>query len=337
MSGMAGCRAEVRVSAAECDGSARRRIRRAARRAAAAPGSSASVIARTTTTRRAPASSTSSRLCLVDAADREPRPRRGEPGRVADQAEARRRACLAWSASARPVRRRSSRPTASVAASAASASEWVERPSTGSRPDDLALATAGGRSPWPTCSTSAPAGEGDVGPVVHREQRAVPVTGRAEHLEQAEFLAGLQPLLPELDDVHAGRRAPGRGSRADHPARCLRVGAQVQPRSREPGTERPGSGEHRRRTRAAAARIWPSGSGGSHAAILPAAAAPQPRRARRRTSRATPATSSAGTAGGAQARQATGTRRQSAWRHAAPAARVQRRSRFSRRAPGPAC
>src|SRR5215467_9309535 len=45
--------------------------------------------------------------------------------------------------------------------------------------------------------------DGDVGPVVHREQRAVPVAGCPEDIEEAEFFPRLQALLPELHDVHA--------------------------------------------------------------------------------------------------------------------------------------
>ena len=46
--------------------------------------------------------------------------------------------------------------------------------------------------------------ERDVGPVVHRQQAAVPSARVGEHLEQPEFLPGLQALLAQLDDVHPG-------------------------------------------------------------------------------------------------------------------------------------
>ena len=43
---------------------------------------------------------------------------------------------------------------------------------------------------------------GMLGPVVHRQQRAVPSAGGGEHLEQRELFARLEALLPQLHDVH---------------------------------------------------------------------------------------------------------------------------------------
>lgn len=43
----------------------------------------------------------------------------------------------------------------------------------------------------------------DVGTIVDRPQRAVPLGDRREHLEQAHLLAGLEALLTKLHDVNA--------------------------------------------------------------------------------------------------------------------------------------
>jgi hypothetical protein len=46
--------------------------------------------------------------------------------------------------------------------------------------------------------------EGHIRPVVDRQQAAVPPACVGEHLQQPEFLACFEPLLPQLDDVHPG-------------------------------------------------------------------------------------------------------------------------------------
>ena len=75
--------------------------------------------------------------------------------------------------------------------------------------------------------------EGHVGPVVDRQQAAVPPAGPREHLEQREFLARLQALLPQLHDVH-----PGAEHGVEEPRQVTLgppgVGAQVEPRVRQP-------------------------------------------------------------------------------------------------------
>ena len=48
--------------------------------------------------------------------------------------------------------------------------------------------------------------EGHVRPVVHDEQRAVPIGGIPEHRGVAEQVAGLGVLVAELHDVDAGRK-----------------------------------------------------------------------------------------------------------------------------------
>ena len=78
-----------------------------------------------------------------------------------------------------------------------------------------------------------PGGQRDVRAVVHGQQAAVPPAGVREHLEQREFLARLQALLPQLHDVHPG---------AEDGVEELRqvalgppgVRAQVEPRVRQP-------------------------------------------------------------------------------------------------------
>ncbi len=78
-----------------------------------------------------------------------------------------------------------------------------------------------------------PGGERDIRPVIHGQQPAVPPAGVREHLEQAEFLAGLQALLPELDNVH-----PGAEDRVEELRQVALgpagVGAQVEARVRQP-------------------------------------------------------------------------------------------------------
>ena len=81
-----------------------------------------------------------------------------------------------------------------------------------------------------------PGREGDVGPVVHRQQRAVPAAGGREHLEQRELLARLEALLPQLHDVDpaAENRVEERGQVT---LGAPPVGAQVQPGVGQPGTQ----------------------------------------------------------------------------------------------------
>src|SRR5699024_7456709 len=40
-------------------------------------------------------------------------------------------------------------------------------------------------------------------PVIDGEQGSVPLSGRGEHLERGEFIAGFKPLFAQLDDVDA--------------------------------------------------------------------------------------------------------------------------------------
>ena len=44
---------------------------------------------------------------------------------------------------------------------------------------------------------------GDVGPVVHRDERTVPIAGRPHHGECGQFIGGLEPLVSELDHIDA--------------------------------------------------------------------------------------------------------------------------------------
>jgi hypothetical protein len=48
-----------------------------------------------------------------------------------------------------------------------------------------------------------PGGEGDVRPVVDREQLAVPLTGIGEHLERRQLIYSLKVFLTQLDDVYS--------------------------------------------------------------------------------------------------------------------------------------
>jgi hypothetical protein len=78
-----------------------------------------------------------------------------------------------------------------------------------------------------------PRGQRDVRAVVHRQQAAVPAAGGREHLEQREFLARLQALLPQLHDVY-----PGAEDGVQEPRQIAQgppgVRAQVEPRVRQP-------------------------------------------------------------------------------------------------------
>jgi len=79
-------------------------------------------------------------------------------------------------------------------------------------------------------------GHGDIGPVVHGEQRVVAGAGLGDDLQGGQFLPGLQGfggLVAQLDDVHAaGQRGVHElGQVAAVPAG---VRAQVQPRVRQP-------------------------------------------------------------------------------------------------------
>jgi hypothetical protein len=79
-------------------------------------------------------------------------------------------------------------------------------------------------------------GVGEVGPVVDRQQPAVPVAGVTEDLEQRELFARLESLLPQLDDVHA--RGEDRVEEVGQvTAVAPTVGAQVEAsvRKRGPG------------------------------------------------------------------------------------------------------
>ena len=53
-----------------------------------------------------------------------------------------------------------------------------------------------------------PGGQGDVGPVVDREQGTVPVGGPAEDGRRLQQRAGLGLLVPELDQVHPRAQEP---------------------------------------------------------------------------------------------------------------------------------
>src|SRR5262249_55568678 len=67
----------------------------------------------------------------------------------------------------------------------------------------------------------------------------MPVAGRAEHLEEPQFLGSLQPLLPELHDIYAGRQHGVK--EPDQVAVVLPgIGTQVQARGREPVMQRIG-------------------------------------------------------------------------------------------------
>lgn len=77
-------------------------------------------------------------------------------------------------------------------------------------------------------------GVGDVRPVVHREQRAVPTAGVREDGEVLQLLGRLHALVPQLHDVHAVRqdRVQEVGEVALAPAG---VRAEVHPGVGEPG------------------------------------------------------------------------------------------------------
>ena len=74
-------------------------------------------------------------------------------------------------------------------------------------------------------------GERHVGPVVHREQRAVPGTRLGEHLQRGEFLSSLQgavrALVAQLHDVDAARERRV-GELREVAGAPPRVGAEVE-------------------------------------------------------------------------------------------------------------
>ncbi len=81
-----------------------------------------------------------------------------------------------------------------------------------------------------------PGRQGHVGPVVHRQQRAVPTARVGEHLEQRQLLARLKALLPQLHDVH-----PAAEDRVEELGQVALgappVRAQVEPGVGQPGTQ----------------------------------------------------------------------------------------------------
>src|SRR5215211_467495 len=96
-------------------------------------------------------------------------------------------------------------------------------------------------------------GQGDVGPVVDREQGVVPLGGGAQHGRRLQQRAGLGLLVAELDQVDPGPQdGVGEGGQVRPDGR-----AQVQPRRRQPfppprpvtrqGRECPRSGSRPRR------------------------------------------------------------------------------------------
>ncbi len=80
------------------------------------------------------------------------------------------------------------------------------------------------------------AGIGDIGAVVHRQQRSVRLAGRPEHLQVAQLLASLQALLAQLDDIDAAAEHLVKEA-AQVTLALPRVGAQVQPCRGQPGPQ----------------------------------------------------------------------------------------------------
>ena len=206
-------------------------LRRLLRAAAAAPGSAASVIARTTTTRVAPAASTSS-------SRPKPIPPIANQGRAVPSARHVRQQPGPGARPPRLRRRRPHRPGAEVVDALlvrrrrgllrAVAGPPDHRPGAEDPPGhgDRQVVLA-------EVQHVGPGGQGHVRPVVDREQRPVPGAGGGEHLEQRQFLARLEALLPQLDDVHpAGKHRVK--ERRQVPGRPPPVRAQVQPRVRQP-------------------------------------------------------------------------------------------------------
>ena len=147
----------------------------------------------------------------------------------------------AWSAWSTAARRRSSRRPGSAAAASACAGLWLLRPMSGPGPR-MRRATGTGRSSWPRWSTSAPAASATSARSFTASRRPCRRQAPREHLEQREFLARLQALLPQLHDVH-----PGAEHGVEEPRQVTLappgVRAQVEPRVRQP---RPQVTAHRR-------------------------------------------------------------------------------------------
>lgn len=138
---------------------------------------------------------------LIDAADREPRPRRGGIGRVADKVET-------DPGAARLRRRRPDRSDAEVV--------QIGR---GDRGVDLLDAVSGepdrrsctddsprdrdGQILLTEVQHRSPGDQGDVGAIVDRPELPVPGRDLGEDREDFEFLAALEGLVPKLDDVDA--------------------------------------------------------------------------------------------------------------------------------------
>lgn len=104
------------------------------------------------------------------------------------------------------------------------------------RPDDLA-----GQCRWQVALAQVqhvgPGRTGDVGPVVDREQRAVPAGRAREDLAGGELVARLQraeplftsrSLVAQLDDVHPAGQG-GVGELGQVAALAPRVGTQIEP------------------------------------------------------------------------------------------------------------
>ncbi len=168
---------------------------------------------------------------VVDPADREPRPRRRVRGGGPDEVEARGRA----------TRLGRGRP-------AGAGAEVVDAGLDGAGPGLVEV--VGGAADQHVVAEDLPGhrdrqvvlpevqhvgarGQRDVGAVVHGEQRVVAAAGVREHLQRSQLVAGLHPLLAQLQQVHPA--AQGRvGELGEVAARAAGVGADVEPGAGEP-------------------------------------------------------------------------------------------------------
>ena len=171
------------------------------------------------------------KVVLVNTADRKPGPRRIQTRRVPNKVQPRR-----WPAGL--GRRRPHGASAEVVGG------WLDRgrrrfrlrvrrqPDDRLRPDELP-GHADRQVILAKMQDISAAGIGDVGPVVHRQERAMLGAGFPEYLQIPQLLAGFQALLPELNDVHpVGKHG---GEEARQVALALSsVGTEVQPRRSQP-------------------------------------------------------------------------------------------------------
>ncbi len=168
---------------------------------------------------------------VVDPADREPGPLGGVGGGGPDEVEAGRRA-------ARLGRGRPAGAGAEVVDAGLDGAGPGLRDVVGGPPDQHVVAEDAPRDVdrqvvLPEVQHVGPRGQRHVGAVVDGEQRVVAAAGVREHLQRRQFVARLQPLLAQLQQVHPAAQG-GVGELGEVAALAAGVGADVEPGAGEP-------------------------------------------------------------------------------------------------------